>query len=51
MRITSLLGADVFGVEPSKINCEMIDKLGFKNFVGAAEDYDAHRKKNKDPYP
>jgi len=43
-------GADVFGIEPSKKNCDLLTKRGFKNFVGAAEDYASHMKKTKDPY-
>ncbi|MBN2053211.1 class I SAM-dependent methyltransferase [Candidatus Woesearchaeota archaeon] len=43
-------GADVFGIEPSKKNCDLLAKRGFKNFLGAAEDYATHMKKTKDPY-
>jgi 2-polyprenyl-3-methyl-5-hydroxy-6-metoxy-1,4-benzoquinol methylase len=50
LKMSKDLGAEVFGIEPSKKNCELLTKRGFKNFVGAAEDYAAHQKKTKDPY-
>jgi 2-polyprenyl-3-methyl-5-hydroxy-6-metoxy-1,4-benzoquinol methylase len=43
-------GAEVFGIEPSKKNCDLLTKRGFKNFLGAAEDYASHMKKTKDSY-
>lgn len=31
--------ADLFGVEPSAINCQLMDQLGVRNFVGTIEEY------------
>ena len=43
-------GAEVFGIEPSQKNCEIMDKLGMKNFCGTIEQYGEHAKKNNDSY-
>lgn len=32
-------GAKVFGIEPSKENCRILDKLNISNFVGTIEEY------------
>lgn len=33
-------GAKVFGIEPSRDNCNMLDKMGIPNFCGSIEEYD-----------
>jgi len=35
----SRLGASVFGIEPSKKNCERMQSMGIENFIGTAEEY------------
>lgn len=32
-------GADVFGVEPSRANCELLNKSGINNFTGTIEEF------------
>lgn len=31
--------ANVFGIEPSEFNCQLMEKAGVKNFLGTLEDY------------
>jgi 2-polyprenyl-3-methyl-5-hydroxy-6-metoxy-1,4-benzoquinol methylase len=50
LKMAQNMGVEVFGIEPSKKNCDLLTKRGFKNFLGTVEDYAEHTKKNKNPY-
>lgn len=39
LEIAKSYGAKVFGVEPSKKNCEMLKKMGIENFNGTIEEF------------
>ena len=43
LEIARRYGANVFGIEPSQANCQLLSKNGFENFCGTIEDYRASK--------
>jgi len=50
LKMARASGAEVFGIEPSKSNCELMKQQGLKCFLGTAEDYRDYVHKTKEGF-
>lgn len=47
LELAKRYGANVFGIEPSENNCNLLQKNGFRNFNGTIEDYADNESRNE----